>query len=721
MRVNSNKGENSVDPTQILQPLVSTTTTTKSASSAGYAVVPSVDGTIYITSNDMTVSTSMKELVARSPFLDPRGRFHVSSRYDTAAALDVETGEILRVVSAEGYKGGSGNKGNSHDKDAPSLKGRNVVWIGRVDHLVSVQDARTGHMDAQFSVAEVMSVGDMNGMTRREAWTPTSLQAGYSRRNSGKLGARIGLPGSDEEPLDPFILPSAELPSVVNGDAEISSTLVATPNGNIAFYDHRVDTLSWVADQSFKSPIAFAMDAATGLPIRVDIIPDAVDPNGEGEYLRREMERQLTAATHDDVSDEQTIVGAMPNGQLYALPLGLKSAMTAGSRATASTIVSSTSSIAAAASSNAGNTKYTTQVSQLPGRPNSNFHDNRQQQQRSEIVKTPQYADLHSQGKLGLLAGKKSCVPTSSTFPACLVPQRADQNNRYEVSSDVGPQLGNAAYVWPHGKYQSEDANVEGGLAVTTSQFHEHDGGFYHPDFGYVSPQDFYLFQQRAQSKYYKKMFWLLGSWLPPTILCIFVVSFELGRRKRLKDERQRQQDALVKVEQTFDKKRALISSIDGLDSSVEVENQIHQPHIISVSDEVLGYGGHGTVVYKGMLDGRDVAVKRMLKAYHASADREISLLIESDGDPNVVRYFLKEVRGDFVYLALELCDMSLHDLIGVLRENQQKQPTIGLEVLTGDHGGSDSAVVSSTRRILLQIASGVKHLHSLRIVHRYQ
>ena len=73
-------------------------------------------------------------------------------------------------------------------------------------------------------------------------------------------------------------------------------------------------------------------------------------------------------------------------------------------------------------------------------------------------------------------------------------------------------------------------------------------------------------------------------------------------------------------------------------------------------------------MVYKGTLDGRQVAVKRMLKTYHASADREISLLIESDGHPNVVRYFLKEIRGDFVYLALELCDLSLHDLIGNIR-----------------------------------------------------
>lgn len=39
---------------------------------------------------------------------------------------------------------------------------------------------------------------------------------------------------------------------------------------------------------------------------------------------------------------------------------------------------------------------------------------------------------------------------------------------------------------------------------------------------------------------------------------------------------------------------------------------------------------------------------------------REISLLIRSDGHANVVRYFTKEQKSDFVYLGLQLCDMTL-------------------------------------------------------------
>ena len=106
----------------------------------------------------------------------------------------------------------------------------------------------------------------------------------------------------------------------------------------------------------------------------------------------------------------------------------------------------------------------------------------------------------------------------------------------------------------------------------------------------------------------------------------------------------------------------------------------------LAVSDQALGYGCQGTVVYAGWWDGRPVAVKRMLRAFAGpSAAREISLLIRTDGHPNVVRYYACEEEGgegggsgDFLYLALERCACSLAEAVETcvreMAKQQQKQ-----------------------------------------------
>jgi hypothetical protein len=63
-----------------------------------------------------------------------------------------------------------------------------------------------------------------------------------------------------------------------------------------------------------------------------------------------------------------------------------------------------------------------------------------------------------------------------------------------------------------------------------------------------------------------------------------------------------------------------------------------------------------GTIVYEGMLDGRAVAVKRLLRQFYDLAKKEIEVLIMSDEHPNVVRCFAMEEDREFVYLALEKC-----------------------------------------------------------------
>ena len=61
-------------------------------------------------------------------------------------------------------------------------------------------------------------------------------------------------------------------------------------------------------------------------------------------------------------------------------------------------------------------------------------------------------------------------------------------------------------------------------------------------------------------------------------------------------------------------------------------------PSSSKVGPGVLGYGSGGTVVFSGELDGRPVAVKRMLRQFYEMARKEIDALILADEHPNIVR-----------------------------------------------------------------------------------
>lgn len=125
--------------------------------------------------------------------------------------------------------------------------------------------------------------------------------------------------------------------------------------------------------------------------------------------------------------------------------------------------------------------------------------------------------------------------------------------------------------------------------------------------------------------------------------------------------------------------------------------------HLKVYTDTVLGFGSHGTMVYKGSFGGRDVAVKRMLLEFYEIASHEVGLLQESDDHPNVIRYYDKESAGEFLYIALELCPASLQDVV----EKPASHPSLV---------GISS---SDTLNVLKQITAGVQYLHSLKIVHR--
>ena len=125
--------------------------------------------------------------------------------------------------------------------------------------------------------------------------------------------------------------------------------------------------------------------------------------------------------------------------------------------------------------------------------------------------------------------------------------------------------------------------------------------------------------------------------------------------------------------------------------------------HLRVFTDTTIGFGSHGTVVYKGTFGGRDVAVKRMLLEFYEIASHEVGLLQESDDHPNVIRYYDKESSGQFLYIALELCPASLQDAIEKPQDYSSLIGPTGLDLPD----------------VLHQITSGLRYLHSLKIVHR--
>lgn len=100
-------------------------------------------------------------------------------------------------------------------------------------------------------------------------------------------------------------------------------------------------------------------------------------------------------------------------------------------------------------------------------------------------------------------------------------------------------------------------------------------------------------------------------------------------------------------------------------------------------------------------MQGRAVAVKRLLQDFVTLAKREIDVLQESDDHPNVIRYYYQEAQANFLYIALELCPATLADVV--------ERPDLHRDIV----------VAFDPKRALRQITSGLRHLHALKIIHR--
>lgn len=195
-------------------------------------------------------------------------------------------------------------------------------------------------------------------------------------------------------------------------------------------------------------------------------------------------------------------------------------------------------------------------------------------------------------------------------------------------------------------------------------------------------------------------------------LFCIFFLALLIWRRrnalKKILKLRQQVQENLQTDEKPLKKspkpKKKRVKSDNNELGDV--------PRTITVTQDILGFyflliagfGSHGTVVFKGRFEGRDVAVKRLLVDFFDVAETEVNLLRDSDHHPNVIRYFMKEQTERFVFIALELSPASLYDVIE--QQNSSKLEELKKSI--------------NPKQVLYQIMLGINHLHSLKMVHRY-
>ncbi|KAH0578511.1 hypothetical protein H2248_003652 [Termitomyces sp. 'cryptogamus'] len=189
------------------------------------------------------------------------------------------------------------------------------------------------------------------------------------------------------------------------------------------------------------------------------------------------------------------------------------------------------------------------------------------------------------------------------------------------------------------------------------------------------------------------------------------------GKRKTRRGKRGKKKKVAIAVPETDEREEEKTPPANGSAKSVNkrsesppipslvINSTKPQPSMPSlvVSDAVLGFGSHGTVVFKGSLQGRAVAVKRLLQDFVTLASREVSILQQSDDHPNVIRYYYQEAQANFLYIALELCPASLADII----ENPDRDQW------------RDIAIAFEPKKALREITSGLRHLHALKLVHR--
>ncbi|KAI3797082.1 hypothetical protein L1987_39773 [Smallanthus sonchifolius] len=209
-------------------------------------------------------------------------------------------------------------------------------------------------------------------------------------------------------------------------------------------------------------------------------------------------------------------------------------------------------------------------------------------------------------------------------------------------------------------------------------------------------------------------------------IIALFFYFWNFGRRKQSKLNEFINNTKVQNVTSKKKKGRKSANSRSDTNSEKGIMNGFQYVEIrkrkigkLLVSDKEIGKGSNGTIVLEGIYDARPVAVKRIVKLHHDVALKEIQNLIVSDHHPNIVRWYGVEYDQDFVYIALERCICSLHDLI-LSQTNSTVQLQLTMEVFKDFKLWKPNGYPSpELLKVMRDTVTGLAHLHELGIIHR--
>lgn len=134
----------------------------------------------------------------------------------------------------------------------------------------------------------------------------------------------------------------------------------------------------------------------------------------------------------------------------------------------------------------------------------------------------------------------------------------------------------------------------------------------------------------------------------------------------------------------------------------------------ILLTEDLLGVGSNNTLVYSGYTSEfgvlRPAAIKQLVRSNYSSALKEIENLKKLSTHENILNYYLCEQNDHFLFMALQLCRMSLRDFTACL----ERLPSLRDLSLHATTAPPDCVRVS-----FRELADAVAHLHSRGVIHR--